>query len=561
MKSIFENPISSGGANMNLDKMIHEGCLAAAFPLHDHDFLIDLQDDWLVLWQWPNSQPFLKIRNYFGEKLALFYVFLGHYTASLGWPSLIGIGIYVVQKLLQNQKGEHIAMPCFAVYMCVWSTVFIELWKGKQARYAMEWGVWGFEDEEQDRPTFEGYQIKSPIDGEDYTYFPREDADCRKRTVNIIILMCILGVVCSVIAVFTFQIWSIQNKEIFTVAGFELAQPLGGGLNAFVIIILNAAYTGVAIRMNDYENHRTETMYEDNLIAKIFVFQIVNSYASLTYISFFKSQVAECLDNSCTQEVSNTLSTLFLSRLLTANITGIVLPKIALRKRMQEESEGLEPGVEPTPIETEYSLEAYNITTTLLTEYAQLVIQFGYVILFVATFPLAPLMAFVSNYVAIRIGCWRLCQIYRRPEPRSAEDIGTWCDMLEIMSLLSVMYNLGLILFTGEYFLHYTWIQRWFFFLVAEHFAFLAKYVVSVIIPDVPSDVEMQIERQKFLVGKVIEDKADDDDGELDQTTNSRNAMIISDTDGDWEYHQEEDDEVSGIQLEQKRSESSLTKT
>jgi len=184
------------------------------------------------------------------------------------------------------------------------------------------------------------------------------------------------------------------------------------------------------------------------------------------------------------------------------------------------------------------------------------VIQFGYVILFVAAFPLAPLMAFVSNYVAIRIGCWRLCQTYRRPEPRSAEYIGTWCDMLEIMSLLSVMSNLGLILFTGEYFLHYTWIQRWFFFLVAEHFAFLAKYVVQIIIPDCPLDVEMQIERQEFLVGKVIEDKADDDDGELEENMKSRDALIISATDGDWEYPaDDEDDHTVGIQMKEEGKE------
>lgn len=94
------------------------------------------------------------------------------------------------------------------------------------------------------------------------------------------------------------------------------------------------------------------TVYEDNLISKIFVFQIVNSYASLVYISFVKNQVGyECLANSCTSEVSGTLSTLFISRLLTANITGILLPSLNRRKRDKEESSGLEPGVMASPIE------------------------------------------------------------------------------------------------------------------------------------------------------------------------------------------------------------------
>ena len=100
------------------------------------------------------------------------------------------------------------------------------------------------------------------------------------------------------------------------------------------------------------------------------------------------------------------------------------------------------------PIEEQYALDNF-LPTTLLTDYAQLIIQFGYVSLFVATFPLAPLMAYVSNYIAIRIGCWKLCQIYRRPEPRTAEDIGTWGDMLELISFLSVIFNLGLVFVTG----------------------------------------------------------------------------------------------------------------
>ena len=53
----------------------------------------------------------------------------------------IGIGIYAVQKILQNDKGEHISMPIFAIFMCVWSTFMTEIWKGHQARYAMEWLV------------------------------------------------------------------------------------------------------------------------------------------------------------------------------------------------------------------------------------------------------------------------------------------------------------------------------------------------------------------------------------------------------------------------------------
>ena len=81
-----------------------------------------------------------------------------------------------------------------------------------------------------------------------------------------------------------------------------------------------------------------------------------------------------------------------------------MLPKLKVRAKAKEESQGLEPGKFPTPIEKQYALDQYDIVTTLLTEYAALVIQFGYVTLFVATWPLSPLMAYVSNYISIRVG-------------------------------------------------------------------------------------------------------------------------------------------------------------
>ena len=41
-----------------------------------------------------------------------------------------------------------------------------------------------------------------------------------------------------------------------------------------IIVGLNLIYIRVAIRMNNFENHRTDTQYEDFLISKIFLFQV-----------------------------------------------------------------------------------------------------------------------------------------------------------------------------------------------------------------------------------------------------------------------------------------------
>lgn len=58
-------------------------------------------------------------------------------------------------------------------------------------------------------------------------------------------------------------------------------------------------------------------------------------------------------------------------------------------------------------------------------DYGELVIQFGYVTLFVVAFPLAPLLALVSNWVEIRVDAYKILNLCCRTDPDGAQDIGT----------------------------------------------------------------------------------------------------------------------------------------
>lgn len=51
-------------------------------------------------------------------------------------------------------------------------------------------------------------------------------------------------------------------------------------------------------------------------------------------------------------------------------------------------------------------------------------IQYGFTTIFVAAFPLAPLLAFFSNLVEIRLDAIKMVRLQRRLVPRKAKDIG-----------------------------------------------------------------------------------------------------------------------------------------
>lgn len=71
------------------------------------------------------------------------------------------------------------------------------------------------------------------------------------------------------------------------------------------------------------------------------------------------------------------------------------------------------------------------------------VIQFGFITLFVASFPLAPLLALFNNIVEVRVDAWKLTTQFRRPVAAKAHSIGAWQEILNGMATLSVVTNVG----------------------------------------------------------------------------------------------------------------------
>lgn len=78
------------------------------------------------------------------------------------------------------------------------------------------------------------------------------------------------------------------------------------------------------------------------------------------------------------------------------------------------------------------------------------VIQFGFVTLFVASFPLAPLLALVNNILEIRVDAWKLTTQFRRMVPEKAQDIGAWQPIMQGIAILAVVTNVSSLGFTGR---------------------------------------------------------------------------------------------------------------
>jgi len=556
--SIIQSRVGDNGSELPLRKLQQQGVLLGYFPLHDHKELAVLKHDWLQIFQLPNQQPFDGIRNYFGEKIALYFGWLGIYTNFLSFAAAAGLFFWLVQVILGEGQNSNILIG-FAAFMALWSTAYLEKWRDKEVRYAMSWGMTDFEEQEEDRVEFYGELTSSPIDGKPYMYFPHEERAqlfAKSRSVIVACLIAVLGIIAGVMTLDVFlsggKVDGEQTNDEPTTSGYHIGSIIAFFINAIFIQIAGDMFSNVARRLTDDENHRTDTDYEDSLVRKSFVFHFINSYTSLFYIAFFArlfGQHCNGSNDNCMAALNSALGTIFCTRLIISNFFEVALPALRIYKKTQENTVsdderhqleasidslvggsvgGLESGpmaassslLDGTAAEEQFMLDEYDIHNELFDDYLEMVVQFGYATLFSTSFTLAPVLALVNNYVEIRVDAWKITCNSRRPLPTGAQDVGQWQNLMEFMAVLQASTNAATLCFSSQLpvLRGASNTDRIVIFLIAEHTVLLLKAAVRFAFGDLPPDVVLQNQRAERINARIIDQKADEESDILEYT-------------------------------------------
>ena len=78
------------------------------------------------------------------------------------------------------------------------------------------------------------------------------------------------------------------------------------------------------------------------------------------------------------------------------------------------------------------------------------VLQFGFITIFVAAFPLAPFFALLNNWVEIRLDAQKFICETRRAVAERAENIGIWFKILDMLAQFAVITNVRFIALLRE---------------------------------------------------------------------------------------------------------------
>lgn len=304
------------GGGLEMFNLKENGSILSFYPMRDMTIANRLGREWLPYHVRPWQQPIDDIRDYFGEKIALYFEFLGHYTSWLMPNAICGLIVMVdilvetaMYGSLANALGAGVLVPFYCIFVSFWSQFMLEFWKRKESTKAMEWGMSNFEDVEEDRAEYTGDLIYSYITGEQVKHFPKAKRERLVYWSSFIIGLMILLVIACTAVIFYGKYYVAEDIDDDSTAA-SAAEGLSL-VNAVQIQVLNYLYGNLAISLTSAENHRTDTEHEDSLIAKLFMFQFINSYTSFFYIAFIKQNIGDPCAGGCMQELCIQLSTIF----------------------------------------------------------------------------------------------------------------------------------------------------------------------------------------------------------------------------------------------------------
>lgn len=382
--------------------LVNQGhCIADFFPLHTQEHLENILSKFFglkALTVGVLTLPLEELRVYFGEYIGIYFAYLEFLTIYLLPLSIIGLIIEFIQ--LGENEILIDGLEYFALAVIVWAMFFPILWKRKEFEWALKWGTLRFDQNERARAEFDGEYIHSAVNGQIEEYFPYEI-----RAARLSVSMSVMAVF--LVALFASTAGVVILRTYVSTTGIAYGSTYVSVANALVIMIFNNIYGVIAEHMNEWENYKTDTEYENALIIKVFLFRFINSYATLYYIAFVRPyEVASlsCTMEECMVDLRSQLATIFITQLTVSN--AIELGSVFAGRLLGGGGASYFTDNIKDRIFNEFSSEVYERT---FDDYCELLISVGYATLFVVAFPASPLLAFAGCVLEARIDGYKVC--------------------------------------------------------------------------------------------------------------------------------------------------------
>uniref|UniRef100_A0A8C8BNU5 Anoctamin n=1 Tax=Oncorhynchus tshawytscha TaxID=74940 RepID=A0A8C8BNU5_ONCTS len=459
-------------------------------PLSTRKTQKELRKSWARWTACFRGQPINDVRNYFGEKVALYYLWLGWYTLLLLPAALLGVIVFLY-ALAFYKTSPLINMCCgvsilfdnegtvmFAMFMAVWTTLFLEFWKRHRASYTCEWKVFDWCEEEEEL-------ILDIVNNAECAPKEHKHSYLRSTLVLILVTLILLLIIGLAHALVVFRVVATVmlaegSWEFLSDHSNTAAVILGAVLHYFTITIMTRFNRIVSLKLCAIEENQSFAASERSFTVKMFTFQFFTLFSSLFYVAFFlgringhpggyvriagKWRLEECHPSGCLTDLFIQMAIIMVLKQTISNVFEFGGPwfnrwlkrrrtkKLQMKcthcyKKADQQTNRWEELCEICKLSDwlrNYRLNDVN-SFSLFNEFLEMVLQFSFTTIFVAAFPLAPLLALINNIIEIRLDAIKMVSLERRMVPKKTNDIGVWTDVLEAIGVLAVIAN-GLVI-------------------------------------------------------------------------------------------------------------------
>ena len=381
------------------------------------------------------------IRNFFGESVAFYFLWI--YSFSL-WslpPIIIGIFIYSI-PFLKNQKQETVKkilnfldnydLPSIIfgliVLVCTW--MFLKSWEQKEKIFRYLWGV----EKEENTDSISEYFIPDKIEpfilGENimessyYTKF--------KKIISVFIIAWLI-LMRIYLDYLIYNPRLLKDKKITNfIKQFQIWIPL-------VIKIISVFNNYISNLLSIWENHQTKSKQQSSFAWKLVLLEFFNYYTTLARVAIvnnsdYQQQMKKTIYIFLSLDIGTSIFEFFIQliKYLYKNGTLSTSNKINKKKKI---SSTIEHQI--------YSQQIKNIIPYM----NKRVIRFGYLCIFSAQAPLTPVIIFGVNLIETFFELYKFFYLYRVEIIEKSRGIGVYNSIIQTMFFVGMLVNVVLVFF------------------------------------------------------------------------------------------------------------------
>eukprot|EP00796_Vickermania_ingenoplastis_P004292 gene4292-3108_t len=387
------------------------------------------------------------VADYFGEETAFYFAWMNHYQKWLLGASILWLISYFIGALLCFPPDRNPLPPLNTFALIIGSVLCVKLWERKCHILFLKFNMLHNQVKDEKNWQFKGKLVFDAVHGGHKLYYPSWKRGCILQPVAwaIVFMYMVLAAgvnICSAnldgiipedsrFSIQRIRYYSLEGSPFAADSFFWWFPPLAYSV---CTMGLGLGFNFVGRKLTEFENYSHRGDYICAFTQKRVALEVVNRYFKLLLVVFvcqdFNQISAHVRSVFVFAEFIRVLTEMIIPFLIThrTHLLSMIRGKVCVGQEVDE------------------NLQEYEVYS----DFVEMAMQLGFISLFATAYPVAPLVAYISNIVEVKSDLFKLCFVVRRPVPRyGSSQLATWCDVFRCIAGSSVITNTFLLVFTG----------------------------------------------------------------------------------------------------------------